>query len=241
MKSENPGWGGQRISDELRLMGLSVSKRTVLRILKDNGMVPPPRKFDPPSWRALLDSYKRIWGMDFTIVFDVKGQQLFVLNIVDWGSRKLLVSAVTYSPSSGWITQQIRNASMVSRGVLPEAMIRDNDGIFGKWLDPMLREEFGIEAIRIRSGQPWQNSRTERFHKSEKDEVLRRIPIADESHCRELITLYQSFFNDKRPHQALGGATPAGSTSPSQINSGVRFIKKPAVKGLITNFELVAA
>jgi len=41
MKRSNLFWGAQRISDELKLMDIQVSKKTVLEILKENGFVPP--------------------------------------------------------------------------------------------------------------------------------------------------------------------------------------------------------
>ena len=41
MKRRNMGWGARRISDELNLMGIQVSKKTVWKILKTNGFVPP--------------------------------------------------------------------------------------------------------------------------------------------------------------------------------------------------------
>ena len=46
MKRCNQGWGAQRISDELQQMGIKVSRKTVLKILKVNGFV--------PSWTSII-------------------------------------------------------------------------------------------------------------------------------------------------------------------------------------------
>ncbi len=53
MKRSNWGWGGQRISDELKILGILVSKKTVLKILREYGMIPPRTRFTPPPWKAV--------------------------------------------------------------------------------------------------------------------------------------------------------------------------------------------
>jgi len=83
MKRCNVIWGSQRISDELNLMGIHVSKKTVLKILRENGFVLPRTRFAPPSWKSVLDSFCRYWAMDFTTVFDSKGIQIFIFAIIE--------------------------------------------------------------------------------------------------------------------------------------------------------------
>ncbi len=39
MKRCNWLWGAQRISDELKILGISVSKKTILKFLKESGYV----------------------------------------------------------------------------------------------------------------------------------------------------------------------------------------------------------
>jgi putative transposase len=241
MKRENQGWGGQRISDELALLGVIISKKTVLKILKENGLVPPKKKFTPPSWRSLFDCYSRIWGIDFTTVFDVKGNQLFIFNILDWSTRKLIISTPTMNPTRAWISQQFRNAAIETRDIFPHAIVRDNDALFKDWLDPFMKE-FHVIPILIDPHCPWQNGRTERVQKSEKDEVLRRMPIVDVQHCAELNSLYKMHYNVQRPHQAINGRPPenGGSSNFSGI-SGRKIVKKREVNGLITRFVFEAA
>jgi hypothetical protein len=56
IKRCNKIWGAQRISDQLKLMGIKVSTKTALEILKQNGFVPPGTKFSPPSWTSLIET-----------------------------------------------------------------------------------------------------------------------------------------------------------------------------------------
>ena len=136
MKRSNLNWGSLRISQELALLGLTVSKETVRKILKDNGFFPPKLKFAPPSWSALLSPYKSVFAMDFTCVIDAFGKQVFVLVILDHLKRELVLLNATYSPSREWLMQQLRNLHFNYES--PEAMIIDRDGINGSWLAEVL-------------------------------------------------------------------------------------------------------
>jgi hypothetical protein len=60
MKRSNLHWGALRISQELKLMGISLHKKTISNILKENGFSTPPMKHQPPTWEALLAESKEI-------------------------------------------------------------------------------------------------------------------------------------------------------------------------------------
>ena len=133
MKRCNSIWGSQRISDEFNLMGIQVSKKTVLKILRENGFIPPRTKFASPSWRSVLDSFCRYWAMDFTTVFDSKGIQIFIFAIIEVPSRKVILINSTVNPTRNWLTQKFRNCC-ISGHLFPAAMVHDRDGIYGNWL-----------------------------------------------------------------------------------------------------------
>lgn len=115
MKRCNQNWGAQRISDELQLMGIKVSKKTVLKVLRVNGFVPPQTRFTPPSWRSVLDSLHRYWAMDFTTVFDSKGIQLFILILLKslLASLSWLIQRPTQH-ENGWYNNLETVASLVT-------------------------------------------------------------------------------------------------------------------------------
>ena len=71
----------------------------VLKILKGNGFIPPRTRFQPVSWSAFLEAYKSVWYCDFTIVFDAKGSQIFIFNIIDGATRRLVLSNATLNPN----------------------------------------------------------------------------------------------------------------------------------------------
>ena len=65
MKRSNWSWGALRISQELLLLGIHVHKKTVKRILLENGMIPPKTRVTPPTWTAILKAHKDLWALDF--------------------------------------------------------------------------------------------------------------------------------------------------------------------------------
>lgn len=239
MKRHNWSWGALRISNELKAMGIRVSKRTVAKILRDNGMLPPKTRFTPPNWRATADAFRWHLAMDFTYIFDRNGLQLFIFNIIDCTSRQLLVCAPTYNPTNAWIIQQFRNAFMEHVGDPPRFMIHDNDALFKHWLSGVLHE-FGLESKPITQHCPWENGRVERFHHSLKFEVLSRLPIANNAHAMAICAKYKRYYNSRRTHQALAGQSPCNSTVAAVTGPTFSVKKCPRVDGLITDFRLAA-
>ena len=76
MKRSNWSWGALRISQELGLLGISIHKKTVQRILQENGLVPPKTRIAPPTWTAFLKAHKHLWALDFTCLMDFQGLQM---------------------------------------------------------------------------------------------------------------------------------------------------------------------
>ena len=241
MKRCNKIWGAQRISDELKLMGIKVSKKTVLKILRQNGFVPPRTKFSPPSWTSLIETYARFWSMDFTTVFDVFGVQLFIFVVIEVPSRKLILINVTANPDKIWLMQQLRNRSF-SGVQFPDAIVHDRDGIYGKWL-PHILKEFGALSVKTHPHCPWQNSYVERFNLSIKTEVLNRIPILNLAQVNESCSTYMSWYNTRRPHQGIDGAIP-GKVDQNNRNmpslDALKIEKFSELNGLTTHFRLSA-
>lgn len=242
MKRSNWSWGALRISQELLLLGIRVHKKTVQRILVENGMVPPRTRVTPPTWKAFIRAHKHLWALDFTYVIDIEGFQIFILAVVDIQTRQLVAINATLSPNRNWIVQQICNAEMAGFK-LPVGLIADNDGIFGHWLEKDFERYFGIKVGRTPPGQPWCNGVCERFHRSLKSEVLERVGALDVANVQRLSVCYQEYFNSRRPHQGIDGRTPApliDLSSRQTKSSVIRYSKTREIDGLITSFKLAA-
>ncbi|MBT8374260.1 MAG: hypothetical protein KJN80_05045 [Deltaproteobacteria bacterium] len=176
MKRSNLLWGALRISQELKLLGILLHKKTVSRILKENGFSSPPMKYQPPTWESLLASGSEVWAMDFCNIIDVKLFQIYIFGIININTRELILMSITLSPNRDWIVQQFRN--LATDGIVfPRYLILDNDGIYGNWIDPILIDYFNIKTFRIASKSPWQNAVMERYWKSLQVECIFRLHI----------------------------------------------------------------
>ncbi len=105
MKLCNTVWGAQIISDELRHTGIRVSKKTVLKILRKNGFIPPKTQFAPPPCSTAPDSLTRYWSLDFTGVFDMNGLQIFIFAVIEMPLRKLVLINSSTNPTKDWLIQ----------------------------------------------------------------------------------------------------------------------------------------
>jgi len=241
MKRCNPLWGKKRIRDELRFLGISLDPKTIQKILKENGMIPPPMKFAPPTWKYLFYSNRKIWSMDFFNIIDIRCFQIYFLVVTDITTRKLIHLNLTLSPNKEWLIQQFRNIA-IEDIEFPDYLIIDNDGLYGKWIDVLFLEHFEMEILRIAKGKPWENGICERLIKTLKQEFLSRSFIAYSSDTRIQCRRYMDYFNQNRPHQGIDGSTPSQERkTPSQLTdfSKIRECKKLSMwMGYSQNFGL---
>jgi len=242
MKRSNLFWGAKRIMQELRLMGIHIHKKTIKRILLENGLTTPPMKYQPPTWQSLVVSGKQMWAMDFCNIIDLKLFQIYILGIININTRELLLLSVTISPNREWILQQFRNLT-IDKTVFPQYLVVDNDGIYGNWIDPVLEDYFGVQVLRINPRCPWENGFIERFWKGFQDELIDRLHIKNMASIRFFCREYQSYFNQIRPHQGIEGSVPSlGKIKGAKIFDlkSVKYIKTKHVNGLFTEFQLAA-
>src|SRR3984893_13280815 len=117
-------WRAPRIHGELKMLGISISERTVSRVLRT-----VPR---PPSqtWKTFLRNHLgQIVSVDFFTVPTIRLRVLFVFLVMEHRSREVLHFNVTEHPTSAWVAQQMVEA--FADRETPRYLIRDRDGVYG--------------------------------------------------------------------------------------------------------------
>jgi transposase InsO family protein len=103
---------------------------------------------------------------------------------------------------------------------LPDGILSDNGTPFASRAPAGLSKlsmwwlRLGIRHVRIDPGHPEQNGRHERMHRTLKQEVA-NPPAANLRLQQEALLRFQRTYNEQRPHEALGGKTPAEIYYPS--------------------------
>lgn len=147
-----------------------------------------------------------VWSYDFMEDRTETSQKLRVLTIVDEFTRRGMEVEV----------EQRMNAKFVARTLLrlfeehgtPRFIRSDNGPEFIAQFLMRFLAIHGVEARHIDPGCPWQNGIDERFNGTLRDECLNLETFHSRDHARAVTKLYLTFYNEKRPHSALGYQTP---------------------------------
>lgn len=241
MARDNPSWGYRRIHGELVGLGHRLAPSTVWRILKDAGIDPAPTR-SGQTWRAFLGAQaKTILAVDFFHVDTVLLRRLYVLFLIEHGTRRVYLIGVTAHPTEEWVTQQARNLLMNLEDHADsfKFFIRDRYAKFTTAFDAVLAAA-GIRIIRTPVRAPRANAVAERWITSARRECLDRMLIISERHLRLVLSEYVEHYKVHRPHRTLCQSAPAGRDHPSTTDPNARILRRDRLGGLIHEYAQVA-
>jgi len=241
MACDNPGWGYRRIHGELAGLGYNVAPSTVWQILKDAGIDPAPRR-SGQTWRVFLEAQaKTIPAADFFHVDTVLLRRLYVLFVIEHGTRRVHLAGITAHRTGEWVTQQARNLmmSLEDRADGFKFLIRDRDAKFTAAFDAVLAAA-GIQIIKAPVRAPRANAIAERWIASARRECLDRMLITSERHLRLVLDEYADHYNTHRPHRALEQSPPAGRPLPPDLGANVPVLRRDRLGGVIHEYAQVA-
>ena len=158
-----------------------------------------------------------------TVTFDV----LYVFFALSLERRRILHVNITAHPHAAWTAQQVVE-SVDPDGEMVR-LIRDRDSIYGSAFDSRVRN-LGIEQLVVAPRSPWQHGYAERFVGTLRRELLDHVIVLGKRHLLGLVRRHASYYNEDRPHMALGRDAPI--TRAVQPPSGGRVVSLPRVGGL---------
>jgi transposase InsO family protein len=226
VREQHPFWGARKIRafmkrEDERIAVPAVS--TIGSLLKSYGLTVPRKRRarGRPSAQPLAEATQanRVWCADFKGWFRSGDRdRIDPLTITDAYSRYLLrcqaVRAADYEHS-----KPIFEAAFREYG-LPERIRTDNGAPFASNGESGLTGlsvwwiKLGIVPERIEPGRPQQNGRHERMHRTLK-QATASPPAGNRRAQQQRFDEFRLEYNEQRPHEALGLATPGSCYAPS--------------------------
>lgn len=207
MARDNPTWGEERIAAELSVkLGIRVSGRTVRKYMPRSLGGRPGRSVDPERWGSFVRNHARaIMACDFLVSVTASFRTIYVLVVIEIGSRKIVHCGVTSNPTAGWTSQQLRE-------VIPwdhtyRFLIHDRDGIFSEAMDRSVAN-MGVKVLKTPVRAPKANAYCERVIGTIRRECLDFMIPLGEDHIRMILKEWVAHYNRGRPHSSLGPGIP---------------------------------
>ena len=214
---KTPFYGSRRIRVWLRRQGYLVSRKKVRRLMRLMGLEAiyrrPNTSQPAPGHRVYpyllkgveVNRVNQVWATDITYIPMARGF-LYLVAIMDWHSRYVLA----------WkLSNTLENDPCVA--ALEEALSKGRPGIFNTgqgsqftseaFTDLLLKQ--GIQISMDGKGRYQDNIVVERLWRSIKYEEVYLKAYQTVTEARVGINAYLEFYNQQRPHQALGYRTPA--------------------------------
>lgn len=160
----------------------------------------------------------QVWCLDFCHDACLNGTKLKVLAIKDEYTRECLALECASSLNSHQV-RGILQRLMLERGA-PEYLRSDNGpefiaGHLSLWLISQ-----GSRSQLIKPGAPWQNGHAESFMARLRAECLDAEVFYNVADAKLRLSVFLHYYNQKRPHSALGYVPPAQFADQNKSNGG---------------------
>jgi putative transposase len=153
----------------------------------------------------------------------LNGTKVYVLAVIEHGSRRIRVLGLTEHPVQSWLVQQDRNSviDLEEAGTRVKFVLHDRDGSVTAGFDAVFQAA-GIRVIRSAVQAPRMNAIAERWIASARRECLDRMLITGE------------------PHRSLQQRPPAGCPHPPAPGASAWLLRRDRLGGLIHEYSQVA-
>jgi putative transposase len=214
---ELPFYGSRRMTFELNKEGRGVNRKRVRRLMRVMGieaLVPRPgtskpapgHKIYPYLLRGLaIAEPNHVWAADITYIPMARGF-LYLVAIIDWASRAVLAWRLSNTIDSRFCVEALEEA--LERYGKPKIFNTDQGAQFTSAAFTDKLEKPGVAISMDGRGRFMDNIFIERLWRSIKYEEVHLKAYADGREARAGIGSWMTFYNFRRPHQAMNNQTP---------------------------------
>ncbi len=200
MKNDNLLWGVKRIQGELLKLDISLSTKTIRKILQSFRRRGKIRS--SLTWKRFLETQIQfIYAMDLVTVDTMLGKRFYVFAVICHKTREIVRFAITENPTREFVRQQLMLFS--ERIASKVYLIHDNALMFN--FDFLA---YNLVSVKTGVQAPNMNSIMERFFRSARREALDNFLLIGRSQIERILEEYIAFYNSQRPHQCLQQQIP---------------------------------
>ncbi|MEK7329899.1 MAG: IS3 family transposase [Candidatus Eisenbacteria bacterium] len=222
-----PFYGSRRFSVWLREKGYCVNRKRVRRLMQIMGLKAiyrhPRTSEATPGHRIypyLLEGMEitrpnQVWAADITYIPMARGF-LYLVTIMDWYSRYVISWRLSNTLDADFCVEALEEAL---RGGRPDIFNTDQGSQFTSEAFTELLKQHGVRISMDGKGRYRDNIFVERLWRTVKYEEVYLKAYQDGRDARNGLREYFRFYNNLRPHQALGYRTPAEVFASRQVEA----------------------
>ena len=226
VRDKHPAWGARKIHAYLIHRGVLnlPDPSTIMRILHRHNKISKEESLKrQPFIRFEHEKPNQLWQMDFKGHFAMSSGRCSPLTVLDDCTRYSLVLKACGNQQEAVVKAALIDA--FREYGLPEKMTMDNGAPWGNGstINGYSRLEvwlicLGIRVSHSRPFHPQTQGKDERFHRSLKEELLKRKQFTDLIEAQKCFDEWRQCYNEERPHEALGMHPPISKykNSPKQ-------------------------
>jgi len=217
--TRTPFYGSPRMTVWLRAQGHAVNHKRVARLMALMGLHAIYPKSRPSQARSAahqaiypyllrnlkIERVNQVWATDITYI-RLAGGWLYLMVILDWFSRYIIAWQVSLSLESDFCVATLARALDLT---CPEIFNSDQGVQFTSQAFTSRLRAAGIAISMDGRGRCFDNIFVERLWRTVKYEEVYLKDYENAAVAETSLGQYLRFYNEERPHQALGYRTPA--------------------------------
>jgi len=214
---EFPFAGSRMLRGLLAAEGCKIGRRHVKTLMRRMGIEAlyrrprttkpePGHKIYPYLLRGIeIERPNQVWAMDITYIPMARGF-VYLAVVLDWFSRRVLAWRLSITMEAAFCVEALQEA--MARHGKPEIVNTDQGSQFTGTPFTGVLGRHGITISMDGKGAWRDNVFVERLWRSVKYEEVYLHAYDSVSEARTSISCYFDFYNRRRPHASLDGATP---------------------------------